>query len=87
MLSQILTAVKQETGVICAETIAHRVGKEPQIVEAMLGELEAMGWIRSITNLAACDTCLAMSACGLSVSSSTRYVLSEDPQAHCDPQV
>lgn len=75
MLSELLHALRDTTDPLCAEALAISLKKETEVVEAMLGELVAMGHIRAVADLDACATCRARTICGIRAPSGPGFVL------------
>jgi hypothetical protein len=77
MLSQILQTMCDTQQSLCAETLAQMLHKDPEVITAMLDELVLLGRVRVDTSESACEACLMKSLCGLPMSSSLLYRLSE----------
>ncbi len=75
MLSELLHALGDAPAPLCAEALAIRLNKDVGVVEAMLGELVAMGRIRPMVNLDTCAACKARTICGIHVPEGSGFLL------------
>ena len=75
MLSELLHALRDTPEPLGAEALAISLNKDTEVVEAMLGELVAMGHIRAVADLDACAGCRARTICGIRAPSGPGYIL------------
>ena len=75
MLSELLDALRDAPEPLCAEALATSIDKDIDLVEAMLGELRAMGRIRLVVEADACAACKARILCGVRAPGGPGFVL------------
>jgi Mn-dependent DtxR family transcriptional regulator len=63
MLTDILEACKTAPQGLCLEEIAHRLKKDPSVVEGMIDQLLRMGRLVERPAQAICETCPARASC------------------------